>query len=108
MPTPDSQPNASQITNAVVIGRIVAASIDAPNSPIANSSDASSPATGSRAAAAWPAVATSTPATPRVEATATTMNRATAFDQTAPPIASARSSDSSSSSMPFSATALWR
>ena len=52
MPTPLSQPNASQITNAVESGMIVAASTDAPNSPMPNSASANRPATGSSARAA--------------------------------------------------------
>ena len=108
MSTPDSQPKASQITNAVEIGMIVAASTEAPKSPTANSAVDNSPATGPSARAASSAVSMCPPMAKTVVAVATTMNTAMTFVQMAPPTASACSRRSSSSSMPFSATALWR
>ena len=106
--TPDSQPNASQITNAVESGMIVAASTLAPNSPTAKSASASRPATGSSALAASAAEVIVPLATPMVLAAATTMKIAMTLVHTDPPIASACSSASSSTPMPFSATALVR
>src|SRR3954454_2764880 len=110
LPTPLSQPNASQITNAVESGMIVAASTDAPNSPIPNSDCAKGPATGSSACAASVAevIVVAAPLTATAAAVATTMNTAITFVQTDPTIASACSSFGSSSPMPFSATALCR
>ena len=107
MPTPDSQPNASQITNAVEIGMIVAARTEAPKSPTANSSSAKSPGDRLQARAASAALSIS-PWPKIVTAVAMTMNTAMTFVQIAPPIASACSSRSSSSPIAFSATALWR
>src|SRR3954449_2758945 len=90
--TPDSQPNASQITYAVEIGMIVAASTDAPNRPTANSAVDSSPATGPNARAASLADSIVPPTAWIVVAAAMTMNTAMTLVQTAPPIASACSS----------------
>ena len=87
---------------------IVAASTLAPNSPTANSASASRPATGSSARAASAAEVITPPATPIVAAAATTMKTAMTFVQIDPPIASACSSRSSSTPIPFSATALVR
>ena len=87
---------------------IVAASTLAPNSPTAKSASASRPATGSSACAASAAEVIVPWAAPIVLAAATTMKIAMTLVHTDPPIASACSSRSSSTAMPFSATALVR
>jgi hypothetical protein len=85
---------------------IVAASALAPKRPIAKSGVARPPANGPSARAASAALSISKmPASWSVTAVATTMKRAITFVHTAPPIASACSRRSSSSSIPFSATA---
>ena len=96
------------MTKAVDSGMIVAASTLAPNNPTAKSPVASAPATGSRALAASAAEVMTPPATPIVLAAATTMKIAMTLVQIEPPTASACSRTSSSSPMPFSATALVR
>ena len=87
---------------------IVAASTLAPNRPTANSASASRPATGSSACAASAAEVIVPPADADRAAAATTMKTAITLVQIEPPIASACSSPSSSTPMPFSATALVR
>jgi tetrahydromethanopterin S-methyltransferase subunit E len=74
------------MTNAVVIGMIVAARTDAPNSPNANSALDSPPATGARARAASSAVSIEPPVAWIVVAVATTMKIAMTFVQIAPPL----------------------
>ena len=96
------------MTKAVESGMIVAASTLAPNNPTAKSASARRPATGSRALAASAAEVIVPPAAPIVAAAATTMKMAMTLVQIEPPMASARSSPSSSSPIPFSATALVR
>ena len=59
--TPASQPNASQITKAVVRGRTQAARNEAATRPMAKSASAYCPANGARARAAASALSTSMP-----------------------------------------------
>ncbi len=90
------------------MGMIVAASTLAPNSPIAKSVSENWPATGLSASAAWPAVWSVMPLPKSAAAVATTTKTAMTLVHTDPTMASACSRPSSSSSMPFSATADWR
>src|SRR3972149_913206 len=101
---PDSQPNDSHTVELVVSGTTVAARTDAPNRPMAKSTSANSPATGTSACAASSAVSMVTPLPYSVAAVTTTMKTASVLVQTAPSTASARPSWSSSGPSPLSAT----
>ncbi len=88
--TPASQPNASQITKAVVRGRTHAASKLAATRPMANSALAYWPAKGSSAAAAASALSTSMPCGNSTVPVVTMINHATIQPTTAPVTASMR------------------
>ena len=105
--TPASQPNASQMTNAVVSGSTHAAKNDAAIRPMANRASAYLPANGASAAAASAASLMTIPCGYSTVPVVTMMNHATKQAATVPETTSTFCVNSSSGLMPFSTTLLW-